>query len=64
MEALATAGVLTPEKLLDPGSTAYRQGLSIYDAILNSTPAYILLKTKSNTREQQITTGRNWLRLN
>lgn len=64
MEALALAGTLTPEKLLDPESTIHQQGLEMYDRILNSTPAYILLKTPHKDREQQIATGRRWLQLN
>jgi len=64
MEALILSGVMTPQSMLDPNSSAYQQGLDIYDAMLNSTPAYILLKTLGNSREHQIEAGRNWLRLN
>ena len=64
MEALNIVGIITPEKLLDPASTAYQQGLDIYETMLFSTPAYILLKTPDNSRAQQIAVGRQWLRLN
>ena len=64
MEALILTGIITPEAMLDPNSSAYRQGLDIYDAMLNNTPAYILLKTSGNNRAHQIEAGRNWLRLN
>ena len=64
MEALFLSGVITPESMLDPNSSAYQQGLDMYDNMLNNTPAYILLKTPGNSREHQIKAGRNWLRLN
>jgi hypothetical protein len=64
METLLLTGVLTPESMLDPNSSAYQQGLDMYDAMLNNTPAYILLKTPGNSREHQIEAGRNWLQLN
>ena len=32
--------------------------------MLNATPAYAVLRTPSNSREDQIDAGRRWLRLN
>ena len=64
MEFLSAVGMMTPENLLDPQSTAFQQGREIYQKMLFATPAYILLKTRGNRRKDQIATGRKWLRLN
>lgn len=64
LEMLSLIGNLTPETLMDPQSAAYQQGRDMYEKMLKSTPAYILLKTQGNTRADQIAAGRQWLRLN
>lgn len=64
LELLNLAGVMTRETLLDPNSSAYQQGQTMYEEMLTSTPAYILLKTQGNKRSHQIEAGRRWLRLN
>lgn len=64
LETLHRFGMLTPESLMDKTSTAYQQGLEMYANILSNTPAYILIKTKDNSRLSQIAAGRQWMRLN
>ncbi|ASP32514.1 twin-arginine translocation pathway signal protein [Labrenzia sp. VG12] len=64
LESLMLAGVLTRESQLDPASTGFREGVKMYETMLHATPAYIVLTTPHNTREDQIAAGRRWLRLN
>lgn len=64
LESLMLAGVLTRENQLDPESTGFKEGVKIYEAMLQATPAYIVVTTPQNTRADQIAAGRRWLRLN
>jgi hypothetical protein len=64
MESLALAGILTREAAMDPenaGTKANIEGTA--QAILGS-PAMVSQVTAGNSREDQIETGRRWLRLN
>ena len=64
LESLMLAGILTREALLDPTSDGFKEGIRIYDAMLQATPAYAVITTPGNTRRDQIEAGRRWLRLN
>lgn len=63
-ETLILAGLMTREGSLDPESMEFAEGKKIYDEMLNATPAYAVIKTAGNAREDQIEAGRRWLRLN
>ncbi|NNJ74854.1 MAG: twin-arginine translocation pathway signal protein, partial [Anderseniella sp.] len=63
-ETLMLAGQLTREDQLDPSSNGFQQGIEIYRGMLAATPAYAVLTSATNTRADQIETGRKWLRLN
>lgn len=64
LESLMLAGLLTRESQLDPHSTGFKEGVRMYETMLHATPAYMVLTTPGNTRVDQITAGRRWLRLN
>ena len=64
LEALIATGLLTREALATPGSQSYETGISMYEPMLASTPAFVWLATPDNARTTQIATGRAWLRLN
>lgn len=64
LESMMVAGILTREAQMDPNSQAFAEGLKMFDAMLNATPAYAVVTTAGNTREDQIAAGRRWLRLN
>lgn len=64
LESLMVAGVLTREDQQDVNSSGFRQGIKIYDEMLQATPAYAVVKTIGNSRHHQIAAGRRWLRLN
>ncbi|MET1415264.1 twin-arginine translocation pathway signal protein [Roseibium sp. HPY-6] len=64
LESLMLAGILTRENQLDPESAGFQEGIKIYRDMLEATPAYIVLTTSQNARQNQIEAGRRWLRLN
>lgn len=64
MEVLKLMGIMNKESLLDRSSSGYLEGIKIYKNMLNSTPAYCTITTKSNSRVDQIDAGRRWIRLN
>lgn len=64
LESLMLAGVLSREAQIDPTSTGFQEGVKIYREMLHATPAYAVITTPTNTREDQIEAGRRWLRLN
>ncbi|WP_299471156.1 twin-arginine translocation pathway signal protein [uncultured Roseibium sp.] len=64
LESLMLAGILTRENQLDPESAGFQEGIKIYQEMLAATPAYMVLTTPQNSRQDQIEAGRRWLRLN
>ncbi|MHA7773050.1 Acg family FMN-binding oxidoreductase [Roseibium sp. M-1] len=64
LESLMLAGLLTRESQLDFSSTGFKEGVKMYEAMLNATPAYVVVATGGNERVDQIAAGRRWLRLN
>jgi hypothetical protein len=63
LEALSAFGVLSPEAMLDPNSTATKQGQDMYRAKANSAPAFAWMTTADNTRATQLATGRAYSRM-
>ena len=64
LETLGLTGLVNEQTMAEPGTMAYQTGIDMYDEMLNSTPNYILLRTNSNDRYNQIDVGRLWTRLN
>jgi hypothetical protein len=64
LDTLAALGQISRAELLDPQSSASRQGVAMYKAMLEATPAYAVLTSGGNGRIDQIEAGRRWLRLN
>lgn len=64
LELLALTGQLTREKMADPNSVAFKQGLDMFRAIMGSAMGYVWVVTQTNTREDQLNAGRNWVRMN
>lgn len=64
LEALNIAGVVTREELSDMSSTAYTQGVDMYRDIIESSMGYVFVATATNSRRDQIASGRDWLRMN
>jgi hypothetical protein len=64
LEALVMVGILTPEAMRDPTSTAFGQANAMWHDIIAATPAFAVIVTAANGRIDQIRTGRRWLRAN
>lgn len=64
LEALALTGSLTREALADPQSSAMKQGVARYEAMLAATPAYLTVTTADESRAGQLQAGRSYLRAN
>ncbi len=64
LEALMLAGQITPEAQMNPESMSFKTGVSIYEEMLQATPAYAVITTPGNSRLEQLDAGRQWLRLN
>ncbi|MEM8591713.1 MAG: twin-arginine translocation pathway signal protein [Pseudomonadota bacterium] len=55
---------MTPEKLMDTESMSFKEGMRVTAENTRSAMGYVWITTASNTREDQITTGANWVRVN
>lgn len=56
-------GVMTPEALADPNSTAFKQGLEMYRPLAASARAFVWLSNDGAARDGQIAAGRAYMRL-
>ncbi len=64
MEVGRLLGLMTPEALGDPDSTAFQQGLSMYRAMAESGRAFGWLSNANANRTDQLHAGRAYVRLN
>lgn len=63
MEAASNVGAVTREKLADPESYAFAEGISMYTALIDASPSLLWLHTPDNSRATQLATGAAWLRV-
>ena len=61
LEMLRIAGLLNHELLADMTSDAYKQGMDLYRAIFEGTPAFVWLITQGNSRRDQLGAGASWV---
>ena len=64
MGLLKMTGIITHEGLDTPGSTAYNEGLKMYDPIIHSAQGFVWVKADENSRISQLDAGRAWVRMN
>jgi len=64
IEGLKLVGMMSKEEMLDPTSTAFQEGLALYEPVLMSGMGYIWQATPDNSRKTQLATGADWLRIN
>ncbi len=64
LETLNLLGMLTREQLADRASDAYAQGMQMYQELFAATPAVVWMKTRGNSRRDQLAAGASWVRLN
>jgi len=63
-ELMNISGLLTRNNVGDPASTAFKEGLKMYDGLLHSAMGYVWLTSPGNSRHDQIQAGMDWVRLN
>lgn len=63
MEAASNIGMVTREKLADPESYAFAEGIAMYTALIEASPSLLWLHTPDNSRVTQLATGAAWLRV-
>lgn len=63
-EALRMAGLFTREGALDRDGFSYKQAIQMVQDTARTGMAYIWLTTSGNTRAEQISAGRDWVRVN
>jgi hypothetical protein len=64
IEFASFVGILTREKMADPNSTAFKQGLDMVEEMLRTGMAYLWVSTDGNSRQQQLDAGTAWVRAN
>lgn len=64
IEALAMAGLVSREAMLDPQSSAFQQQIPILKEPFDTAMAFMWLVTPGNRRADQIAAGRAYLRMN
>ncbi len=63
-DSLAAIGFFTREAALDPTSAAYSQGIDAVMINCDTAMGYVWLVSPTNTRQDQLDAGRDWLRVN
>jgi hypothetical protein len=64
LEAMALAGLLSREQMLNPASAAFRAGIDKYRPIISTAMGYGWIITAGNTRAEQLEAGRAYVRMN
>ena len=64
LEAMALAGLLSREQMLNTTSTAFRAGIDKYRPIVNTAMGFSWIVTPGNTRSDQLEAGRVYVRTN
>lgn len=64
MGLLKMTGIINRKDLDTPGSTAYNEGLKMYDPIIHSAQGFVWVKAEENTRLSQLDAGQAWVRMN
>ena len=64
MGLMKMAGLVNRQTLDQPGSTAYKSGLQMYDKLIKSAMGFVWLTAGENTRASQIEAGGVWIRMN
>ena len=64
LELLSLIGVLDREKMADPSSAAFAEGIKMYRPVIGSAMGYLVLSTAGNTRADQLAAGAGYVRAN
>ncbi|MDB5472398.1 MAG: hypothetical protein JWR84_3958 [Caulobacter sp.] len=63
IEAMHAVGILTPENLAKPGTTAFKQARDFARPLCEATGAFVWLVSPGNDRTQQMAAGRAYARM-
>lgn len=63
-DSLGVLGMFTREQALEVNSTVYNQGIDVVMANIDTAMGYVWLITDSNSRLDQLNSGREWVRTN
>ena len=58
------AGIVSHKGLDTKGSTAYNEGLKMYEPIIHSAQGFVWIKADTNSRLTQLQAGQAWVRMN
>jgi hypothetical protein len=64
MGLMQMAGLVAPEALDTPGTTAYDSGIDLYRPMLASAKGHVWIVSAGNSRASQLEAGRAWVRMN
>ncbi len=64
MTAMNTVGILTKEKMVEPGTTAFNESLKFLKVGADTSRAFFWITTQTNTRADQIAAGRAYVLAN
>ncbi|NNF77247.1 MAG: twin-arginine translocation pathway signal protein, partial [Rhizobiales bacterium] len=64
LELLSLVGVLDREKMADPSSAAFAEGIKMNRPVIGSAMGYLVLTTEGNSRTEQLTAGAAYVRAN
>lgn len=64
MGLMGITGIITRDALDTPGSSAYQQGIDMFDPIIHSARGFVWLVSDANSRIDQLAAGAAWLRMN
>lgn len=62
--AMQAMGIITREKMMTPGTSAYQQGLEQYDPLTKSAAGYVWIISDTKDRHTELASGRAYARLN
>jgi hypothetical protein len=63
IEVMQAVGILTPENLAKPGTTAFKQARDFARPLCEATGAFVWLVSPDNSRTTQIASGRAYARM-
>jgi len=63
LDAMGLVGMLTRQKMADPASSSFQIGLDMADEQALSAMGFVWINTRGNSRAQQISAGRAYLRV-
>lgn len=64
LELLAMAGILDREKMADPSTAAFAEGINMYKPIIGTAMGFMVFSTPGNSRKEQLDAGASYVRAN